>query len=82
MVNSSTGTPSVPVKGTKALVAALGATLTALMAWLSAVAVYAEDDRIDLGEVAPILGLTLSLIGTVYGVWKVTNKPVTDPNSL
>jgi hypothetical protein len=82
MSNSTTGTPSVPVKGTKAVVAALGATLTALMAWLSAVAVYAEDDRIDLGEVAPIIGLTISLVGTVYGVWKVTNRPVTDPETL
>jgi hypothetical protein len=70
--------PGVPVKGTKAVVAAIGGTCTALLAWTSAVAVYAEDDRIDLGEVAPIVGLTISLVGTVYGVWKITNKPVTD----
>jgi hypothetical protein len=78
----STPNPGVPVKGTKAVVAALGATLTALLAFLSAVAVYAEDDRIDLGEVAPIVGLVLSLCGTVYGVWKVTNEPVNPTHSL
>lgn len=74
--------PSVPVKPAKAWVAAIGSTCTAVLAWCSAVAVYAEDDKIDLGEVAPIVGLTISLVGTVYGVWKITNRPKSDTESL
>lgn len=75
-------TPSVPVKGTKAVVAAIGSTATAVLAFCTAVAVYAEDDKIDLGEVAPITGLVISLCGTVYGVWKITNRPKNDAESL
>lgn len=74
--------PGVELKPAKAIVAGIGATATAVLAWVSAVAVYASDDKIDLSEVAPIVGATISLCGTIYGVWKITNRPKDGSNSL
>lgn len=65
----------VEVKGTKAVVAAIGGTATAVLTWVAAVAVVAEDDRVDLGEVSSVALATAALIGTVIAVWKTTNKP-------
>lgn len=67
--------PGVQVKGTKAVVAAIGGTATAVLTWCAAVAVVAEDDRVDIGEVGTVLGATAALVSTVVAVYKVTNKP-------
>ncbi len=79
---SGNNLPSVPLKPAKAWLAAIGGTSTALLARCSAVGVYAEDDTIDLGQMAPTVGLTISLVGTVYGVWKITNHPKNNADSL
>ena len=68
-------TPSVPVKGTKAVVAAVGATATAVVSAATSLAVFVGDDRIDVNEVSGILATVVALVGTVWGVWNTTNKP-------
>lgn len=72
-------TPSVPTKGTKAIVAAVGVTLTALTTWLAAVAVAVGDDAIDFEEIGALVLATLTLASTVYGVWRVPNEPKPNP---
>lgn len=68
-------TPSVPVKGTKAIVAAVGATATAVLTATTSLAVFVGDDQIDVNEVSGILAAVFALVGTVWGVWNTTNKP-------
>lgn len=68
-------TPKIPVKGTKAVVAAVGGVATAVTTWAAAVAVVASDDAIDFTEVGAVLLATSVLIGTVVGVYKTYNAP-------
>lgn len=68
-------TPSVPVKGTKAIVAAVGVTATAVLTAATSLAVFVGDDQIDVNEVSGILATVFALVGTVWGVWNTTNKP-------
>jgi len=65
----------------KAKVAAIGATLTALLVALGPLQTALEDDRLDLGEVTTVGGALVTLGATVYGVWRTTNKPVADKDA-
>lgn len=56
-------------KPTKAIVGAVGAFVTVL------VAVFA-DDVVSVDELGQIAAALVPLAVTVYGVWRVTNKPV------
>lgn len=67
--------PGVPVKGTKAVVAAIGGIATAVLTWTAAVAVVADDDRVDIGEVGTVLGATAALVSTVIAVYRTRNAP-------
>lgn len=60
----------------KLKVAAVGATLTALMTAWSVAAVALNDGKIQGGEVSTLVTAALALAGTVYGVWRVPNTPV------
>lgn len=71
--------PRMPLKATKAIVAAIGTTATAVSTWVAAVAVVASDDAIDLAEVGAVTTATLTLAATVYGVWRTVNKPKPNP---
>lgn len=74
--------PSVPVtEPTKAVVAAVGGTLTALMSALAAVQVATADGALDLTEWGSLVVAAGTLVTTVYGVWKVTNKPKAAPSA-
>ena len=64
------------VTAAKAKVAAVGATLTAILVALGPLQTALEDDRIDLGEATNLAGIAVTLAGTVYGVWRTRNKPV------
>lgn len=64
------------LKPTKAIVAGIGATLTALAAMWATVSVAYESNGIDIGEAGTILTAALLCVGTIRAVWQVTNKPV------
>lgn len=66
---------SVPVKGTKAVVAAIGSVATAVTTAATALAVFASDDAIDFNEISGILAVGAALVGTVVGVYKTYNAP-------
>ncbi len=68
-------TPTVPVKGTKAWVAAVGSTLTAAQTVVTTVAIVVGDDAIDANEVGGVVTTLITFALTVYGVWKVRNEP-------
>jgi hypothetical protein len=69
----------MPLKSTKAIVAGIGATATAVSTWVAAVAVVASDDAIDLNEISAVITATVALVATVVGVWRVRNKPKPNP---
>lgn len=66
---------NIPTKPAKAVVAAVGATLTAVTSAWATVTVAMSDDAIDVAEVGSLVTLALSLAGTVWGVWKTRNAP-------
>lgn len=58
----------------KAKVAAVGATLTALaVAWATVQGALA-DGKLDASEVTPLIVAGVTLVATVYGVWRAPNK--------
>lgn len=66
---------SVPVKGTKAVVAAVGTVGTAVVTAATALAVFVGDDAIDLNEVSGILATLAAFATTVWGVYQTRNAP-------
>ncbi len=58
------------VTNAKAIMAAVGGTLTALTTALATAQVVLADDAVDLGEVSTVLLALVTLGTTVYGVWK------------
>lgn len=73
--------PTIKVTAAKAKVAAVGATLTAILVALGPLQVALEDDKLDLGEVTTLGGALVTLAATVYGVWRTRNKPVIDKDA-
>lgn len=63
------------MKTAKAVVAAIGATATAVSTAAATVAVAVGDDRIDVGEIASVTTAIITLALTVWGVWRVPNQP-------
>ena len=63
----------------KAWVAGIGATLTALLVAIGPLQTALADDTLDLGEATNLAGVLVTLIGTVYGVWRTENKPKNPP---
>lgn len=68
-------TPIVRTTAAKAWVSAIGTTLSALTTALTAVAIAVGDDAIDANEIGGLVVSTITLVSTVYGVWKVKNQP-------
>lgn len=64
------------VTALKAKVAAVGATLTALLVALGPLQDALADGKLDLGEATTLGGVVVTLVGTVYAVWRAPNKPV------
>jgi hypothetical protein len=60
----------------KTLVAMLGTTLTAITTALATVELVLTDDRVDLTEYGTLATAVVSLVGTVYAVWRVPNHVV------
>lgn len=59
----------------KAKVAAVGATLTALLVALGPLQDALADGKLDLREATTLGGVVVTLVGTVYAVWRAPNKP-------
>lgn len=70
------------LKPTKAVVAAVGTTLTALTTVWAVVSVAYESNGVDVGEYGTILTAVLTAVATVRGVWAVTNRPRQSVTSL
>lgn len=68
--------PLVRTTTAKAYVAALGVTLNAITTALAVVSVAVGDDAIDVTEVGSIATAFLTLIGTVWAVWRTPNEAV------
>lgn len=60
----------------KAVAAAVGSTLTAVMVALTVVQTVVDDGRLDVGEYSTLFAAGVTLVGTVYAVWKTENKIV------
>jgi hypothetical protein len=61
----------------KAYAAALGATATALMTALATAQTVLDDGALDATEYGLIATAAVTLLGTVYAVWRVPNVPAT-----
>lgn len=59
----------------KAVVAAVGATATAVATAVAAVQVVLADSSLDMGEYGTIVTAVVTLVATVYGVWRTPNRP-------
>lgn len=69
------------LKPTKAIIAGVGSTLTALTTLWATLSLVAEDNGIDLGEVGTIATAVLVCIATIRAVWQVPNNPKPLPSS-
>lgn len=70
------------MKRAKAIVAAIGGTLTALMVVLATVNVAAEDDIFDAGEIGSITTAVMTFALTVWAVWRVPNAGMVDKDEM
>lgn len=60
----------------KTYAAAIGATATAVMAAVASVQVVLDDGALDAAEYGLIATAVVTLVGTVYGVWRTENKVI------
>lgn len=60
----------------KAWAAAIGSVCTAVVVFIGVLMPALDDGRIDGGEVTTLATAAVTLVGTVYAVWRVRNKPV------
>lgn len=58
----------------KAVVAAIGSTLTALTSALATVTLVLDDDAVDLNEISSLITAVVVLGATVWAVWRVPNE--------
>lgn len=58
----------------KAVAAGIGSTLTAIMVALTVVQTVLDDGKLEVGEYTTLFGAAVTLVGTVYAVWKTENK--------
>jgi hypothetical protein len=67
-------TPGVVFSKAKTVVAAIGATCTAILVALAVVQTVLADGKLDITEYSTLIGAAVTLVGTVYGVWRTENK--------
>lgn len=58
----------------KAVVAAIGATCTAVMTAVATAQTVLDDGALDIGEYGTITTAAITLAVTVWAVWRVPNK--------
>jgi hypothetical protein len=63
----------------KAVVGAIGSTITAVSTAWAAVSLALSDDVVDLNEYGSLATAAVTLVGTVYAIWKVENKVIRNP---
>jgi hypothetical protein len=62
------------MKTAKAVVAAIGATATAVMTAVATAQVVLDDGALDAGEYGTLTTAAITLAVTVWAVWRVPNK--------
>lgn len=67
---------SITFSTAKAVAAAIGSTLTAIGVALTVVQLAIGDGKLDAGEYASLFSTAVTLLGTVYAVWKTENKVI------
>lgn len=65
----------------KAVVAGVGATLTAVLTLLATVTLVVGDDAISFEEIGTLVGAVAALVATVRLVWRVPNATVPNAKS-
>lgn len=70
-------TTEIDTTPAKAIVAAVGTTLTALTTALATVQLVTNDDAIDLSEWGTLTTAAVTLAATIYAVWRTPNKAKT-----
>jgi hypothetical protein len=60
----------------KAVVSAIGTTLTALATAWASVELAVSDGGFDAGEIGSTATAVAAAIGTIYAVWRVPNRAV------
>lgn len=60
----------------KAWAAAIGATCTAVVVFVGVLMPALGDGHVDGGELTTLVTAAVTLVGTVFAVWRVRNKPV------
>lgn len=68
---------SNPTTAAKAVVTAVGATLTALTTALATVQLVLSDDAVDFAEYGTLTTAVVTLLATVYATWRVPNQSKT-----
>ena len=61
------------MKSAKAVVAAIGSTITALMTALATVSLVLDDDAVDVTEIGTLTTAVVALGLTIWAVWRVPN---------
>jgi hypothetical protein len=72
----------MPTTSHKAWIAALGTTLTSITTALATVQLVLDDDAIDLAEYSTLATAGITLVATIYAVWRTPNRPVETPENL
>lgn len=70
------------MKTAKAVVAGIGSTLTALMVMWATVSVAAQDDAFDMGEIGTLTTAAITMVLTVWAVWRVPNAGMVDKDEM
>lgn len=75
--------PSLPMVFTKAktIAASIGATCTAIVVFVGVLLPDLSDNKIDGGEATALVLAFISLVGTVYAVWRTPNKVLSSGNT-
>lgn len=68
--------PGIKVTAAKAWAATIGGILTAILLFIGVLTPALDDGQLSAGEVTPLVAGVVTLISTVYAVWRVRNRPV------
>ena len=66
------------MKSAKAVIAGIGASLTALMTMLATISLVLDDDAVDVTEIGTLSTAIVSLVLTIWAVWRVPNEGMVD----
>lgn len=68
---------STKLTSAKAVAAGIGLTLTSLTTALATVQLVLSDDAVDFAEYGTLTTAAVTLVASIYAVWRTPNKVVT-----